>query len=85
MLSVDLPHGSTVYADRAYCNYAIEDALAEAGITLKPLRKKNSKRQYEPWEVICTTSIASAWRSQIVLSPNAYPGPFMRSLPLVLR
>ena len=47
----DLPWGATVYADRAYCNYGIEDALAEAGIMLKPLRKKNSKRQYKPWEV----------------------------------
>ena len=47
----DLPQGAVVYADRAYCNYGIEDALAEAGITLKPLRKKNSKRQYPPWEV----------------------------------
>ena len=47
----DLPQGATVYADRAYCNYGIEDALAEAGIMLKPLRKKNSKRQYPSWEV----------------------------------
>ena len=47
----DLPQGATVYADKAYCNYAIEDALSEAGITLKPLCKKSSKHQYEPWEV----------------------------------
>ncbi len=47
----DLPQGATVYADRAYCNYGIEDALAEAGIMLKPLRKKNSKRQYQGDEV----------------------------------
>ena len=47
----DLPQGATVYADRAYCNYGIEDALSQAGIVLKPLRKKNSKRQYPPWEV----------------------------------
>ena len=47
----DLPQGATVYADRAYCNYGIEDALSQAGIMLKPLRRKNSKRQYEPWEV----------------------------------
>lgn len=49
--SFDLPEGSTVYADKAYCDYGIEDALQEAGITLKPVRKKNSKRQYPPWEV----------------------------------
>ena len=47
----DLPEGSTVYADKAYCDYGSEDALREAGISLKPVRKKNSKRQYPPWEV----------------------------------
>ena len=47
----DLPQGAVVYADRAYCNYGIEDALSQAGIMLKPLRKKNSKRQYKPWQV----------------------------------
>ena len=47
----DLPPGSVVYADRAYCDYGVEDALQVAGITLKPLRKKHSKRQYPPWEV----------------------------------
>ena len=46
----DLPHGAVVYADKAYCNYAIEDSLGEAGIMLRPVRKKNSKRQYEPWQ-----------------------------------
>ena len=47
----DLPPGAVVYADKAYCDYGIEDALQETGIALKPLRKKNSKRQYPPWEV----------------------------------
>ena len=47
----DLPPGSVVYADRAYCDYGVEDALQAAGVRLKPLRKKNSKRQYPPWEV----------------------------------
>ena len=47
----DLPRGSVVYADKAYCNYAIEDALADVGIAFKPLRKKNAKRQYPPHEV----------------------------------
>ena len=44
----DLPQGSTIYADKAYCSYGIEDALQEADISLKPARKKNSKRQYPP-------------------------------------
>ncbi len=47
----DLPQGSVVFADKAYCNYGIEDALKEVGIDFRPLRKKNSKRQFEPWEV----------------------------------
>ncbi len=47
----DLPQGAVVYADRPYCNYGIEDALSEDGILLKPLRRHNSKRQYEPWEI----------------------------------
>ncbi len=47
----DLPLGSIVYADKAYCNYGIEDVLKEAYITFSPLRKKNSKRQFEPWKV----------------------------------
>ena len=47
----DLPEGSTIYADKAYCNYRIEDALQAAEIPLKPVRKKNAKRQYPPWEV----------------------------------
>ena len=48
---LDLPQGSTIYADKAYCDYGIEDVLQEAGITLKPMRKKNPKCQYLPWEV----------------------------------
>ena len=46
----DLPPGSRVYGDKAYNNYEIEDSIAEAGVELKPIRKKNSKRQYPPWE-----------------------------------
>ena len=42
---VDLSRGATVYADKAYTDYAFEDLLQEAaGIDLLPLRKKNSKR-----------------------------------------
>ena len=46
----DLSQGLTIYADKAYCSYGIEDTLQEAGISLKPARKKNSKRQYPSWE-----------------------------------
>ena len=46
----DLPSGSTVYADKAYTNYLIEDLLEEArDIHLSPFRKKNSLRPVPPW------------------------------------
>ena len=47
----DLPPGSVVYADKAYSDYGIEDALQASRDNPEPLRKKNSKRQYPPWEV----------------------------------
>lgn len=51
LAKMDVPEGSKVYADKAYCSYGVEDALQAAGIFLKSVRKKNSKRQYPPWEV----------------------------------
>ncbi len=46
----DLPEGSTVYADKAYNDYLIEDILREAAsIRLLPIRKKNSKRPLPPY------------------------------------
>ena len=60
----DLPPGSVVYADKAYCDYGIEDALEAADILLKPLRKKNSKRQYPPWEVY----LQQAYRKRVETS-----------------
>lgn len=39
-----LPAGSTVYADSAFTHYLLEDLMQEAGISLQPMRKKNSKR-----------------------------------------
>ena len=46
----DVPHGTTVLGDKAFNHYGIEDDLASVGITLAPLRKKNSKRAIPPWE-----------------------------------
>lgn len=45
----DLPEGSVVIGDKAYNYYVIEDQLAECGIELQPIRKKNSHRQLPPW------------------------------------
>ena len=45
----ELPQGSEIYADKAYNDYRVEDDLADLGIYLLPLRKKNSKRPHPPW------------------------------------
>ena len=45
----DLPAGSLLFGDKAYNNYLVEDLLQDAGITLMPYRKKNSKRPLKPW------------------------------------
>jgi len=45
----DLEIGSKLYCDKAYNDYFMEDLFLEAGIHLKPIRKSNSKRKYEPW------------------------------------
>ena len=47
--SFDLEPGSTVYADRGYNDYTVEDLLADQGIRFLPMRKKNSKRPLPPW------------------------------------
>jgi hypothetical protein len=44
----DLPTGSTVYANRAFTHYLVEDVMKEARIELQPIRKKNSKRPVPP-------------------------------------
>jgi hypothetical protein len=44
----NLPQGSTLYGDKAYTNYEIEDLLRDCeDITLQPIRKKNHKRQFD--------------------------------------
>jgi hypothetical protein len=45
----DPPTGSTVYADSTSTHYAVEDLMKEAGISLQPIRKKNSKRPVPPY------------------------------------
>jgi hypothetical protein len=47
---LDLPEGSHIYADKAYNDYDLEDALIEAvHIQLCPIRKKHSKRTVPPY------------------------------------
>ncbi|CAK0756677.1 hypothetical protein CCP3SC5AM1_2290001 [Gammaproteobacteria bacterium] len=44
----NLPKGSTIYGDKIYTNYEIEDLLHDCDdITLQPIRKKNHKRQFD--------------------------------------
>ena len=50
-LPLNLPPGSEIYSDSAYTDYITEDGLFDASqITLKVMRKKNSKRQDKPWQ-----------------------------------
>ena len=49
LFDFDIPSGSTVFADRSYNLYWLEDVLQETGIELLPIRKQNSKRAFPPW------------------------------------
>lgn len=49
-LELDLPKGSTIFADKAYTDYDYEDLLEEVGLHLKAQRKKRSKRPMPLWE-----------------------------------
>lgn len=47
----DLPPGSTLYADKIYNFYLLEDCLqADGDIDFSPFRKSNSKRPDPPWK-----------------------------------
>ncbi len=49
-LPFNLPPGSEVYTDAGYTDYTVEVISEELSqISLKVMRKKNSKRQDEPW------------------------------------
>ncbi len=41
-MELDLPEGSTIFAEKAYTDYDYEDLLEEVGLHLKAQRKKNS-------------------------------------------
>ena len=48
--TLDLPPGSRITGTKAYNPYVIEDIVADAELELKPIRKQNSKRSYDPSE-----------------------------------
>jgi hypothetical protein len=58
---LDLPQGSIIYADKAYNDYGWEDLLHEAGITLQPQRKKNSKRSLS----LCQEFVGKSVRQRV--------------------
>ena len=49
-MSLDLPEGSIIHADKGYTDYLYEDLLEEVGLHLKAQRKKRSKRPMAAWE-----------------------------------
>jgi len=50
-LEFDLPSGSTIYADKAYNDYKLEDDLKKRkNVNLCPIRKENSTRYRNPQE-----------------------------------
>jgi hypothetical protein len=49
-MSLDLPEGSIIHADKGYTDYHYEDLLEEIGLRLKAQRKKKSKRPMAAWE-----------------------------------
>ena len=57
----DVPEGAWITADKAYTDYTLEDGLTEAGRTLSPLRKVNSKHSVPPW----VTYLQSTYRKVI--------------------
>ena len=58
----NLPKGSTIYGDKAYTNYEIEDLLRDNdGIELQPIRKVNHQRQFDP----CVEFLQKTYRKGI--------------------
>lgn len=45
----DLPQYAWLTADKAYTDYVVEEVINESGMRMRPIRKKNSKRPFEPW------------------------------------
>lgn len=49
-LSLELPEGSTIHADKGYTDYGHEDFLRDVGVRTRIQSKKNSKRPMPMWE-----------------------------------
>jgi len=74
---LDLPSGSTIYADKSYNDYGYEDLLKEATeISLSPLRKKNSKRPVECW----STFLRKYFRKRVETTASQINDLFPKSI-----
>ena len=74
---LDLPSGSTIYADKSYNDYGYEDLLKEAAdINLSPLRKKNSKRTIECW----STFLRKYFRKRVETTASQINALFPKSI-----
>jgi hypothetical protein len=60
-LSLDLPGGAAIHADKGYTDYSHEDFLKEVGMNPVCQRKRNSKRPHPP----CTEFLAKPVRQYI--------------------
>lgn len=76
-LPLNLPPGSEVYGDSAYTDYTVEDDLEQTSqISLKVMRKKNSKRQDPP----CNQYIKQHTRHYIETVFSSITGVFPKSI-----
>jgi hypothetical protein len=73
----DLTPESTIYADRIYKDYELQEVMEIAGLHFQPMRKKNSKRPFPPYIQFCSTTIASGLKPQLAFWNNPFTGPFM--------
>ena len=80
----ELPPWAIVYADKAYCDYGIEDALKEADITFRPLRKRTQSVSLNLGKFTSNIYIESVLRCKTVLLHNFYQSRFMQLLLLDL-
>jgi hypothetical protein len=60
-LSLDLPAGATIHADKGYTDYSHEDFLKDVGMNPVCQRKRNSKRPHPP----CLEFLAKPVRQRI--------------------
>jgi hypothetical protein len=73
----NLTNGSTIYGDKAYTDYEIEDLLRERdGITLQPIRKINHKRQFDA----CTEFLQKTYRKGIETVNSMITGMFPKTI-----